>query len=132
FAGQGEVTHTQAAIENIYRLSEALSKVSGKHTIRVGLQAQNRRFNHLTEVPPRGSFNFTGLFSGNALADYVLGYCATCQGALGSSRSAYRSNTLSPFVNDVWQVTSKLTINAGLHYEDRKTVVYGNGVVMCC
>jgi hypothetical protein len=117
FTTQGEVTPTQGAIENIYSISEALSKVAGKHTIRVGLQAQNRRFNHLTEVPPRGSFSFTGLFTGNAVADYLLGYCATCQGALGSSRSAYRSNTLSPFINDVWQVTSRLTINVGLRYE---------------
>jgi hypothetical protein len=117
FATQGEVTPTQGAIENIYSISDALSKVWGKHTIRVGVQAQNRRFNHLTEVPPRGSFSFTGLFTGNAIADYLLGYCATCQGALGSSRSAYRSNTFSPFINDVWQVTSRLTVNVGLRYE---------------
>jgi hypothetical protein len=117
YSGQGEVTPTQGAIENIYSISNALSKVTRKHTIRVGIQAQNRRFNHLTEVPPRGSFSFTGLFTGNAIADYLLGYCATCQGALGSSRSTYRSNTVSPFINDVWQVTPRLTVNLGMRYE---------------
>jgi hypothetical protein len=117
YSGQGEGTITQGAIENIYSLSDALSKVWGKHTIRVGIQAQNRRFFQITEVPPRGSFSFTGLFTGNSIADYLLGYCANCQGAFGSSRSNYRSNTIAPFFDDVWQVTQRLTVHAGLRYE---------------
>ncbi len=117
YGGQGEVTPTQGAIENIYSLSDSVSKVFAKHTLRVGAQGQHRRFFHLTEVPPRGSFSFDGKFSGNAIADYLLGYCASCQGAGGSSRSNYRSNTLGLFINDDWRVTSRLTINAGLRYE---------------
>ncbi len=117
YSGQGEGTITQGAIENIYSISDALSKVWGKHTIRVGIQGQNRRFFQITEVPPRGSFSFTGLFTGNSIADYLLGYCANCQGAFGSSRSNYRSNTIAPFVDDVWQVTQRLTVHAGLRYE---------------
>jgi Carboxypeptidase regulatory-like domain/TonB-dependent Receptor Plug Domain/TonB dependent receptor len=117
FTGQGEPTNTQGAIENIYSLSDSLSKVWGKHTIRTGVQVQNRRFNHLTDTPSRGSFQFTGLFTGNAIADYLLGDCSTCQGALGSSRSAYRSNTFSPFFVDVWQVSSRLTLDLGIRYE---------------
>jgi hypothetical protein len=117
FTGQGEGGITQGAIENIYSVSDAVSKVWGKHTIRVGIQAQNRRFFHITEVPPRGGFTFNGQFSGNAIADYLLGYCSSCQGAFGSSRSNYRSNTISPFFDDVWQVTPKLTLHLGIRYE---------------
>jgi Carboxypeptidase regulatory-like domain/TonB-dependent Receptor Plug Domain len=117
FSGQGEGTTTQGAIENVYSISDAVSKVWGKHTIRFGIQAQNRRFFQITEVPPRGTFTFNGQFSGNAIADYLLGYCSSCQGAFGSSRSNYRSNTLSPFFDDVWQVTPKLTVHIGMRYE---------------
>ena len=117
FSGQGEGTITQGAIENIYSISDAVSKVWGKHTIRFGIQAQNRRFFQITEVPPRGTFTFNGQFSGNPIADYLLGLCSSCQGAFGSSRSNYRSNTISPFVDDVWQLTPKLTLHVGIRYE---------------
>jgi hypothetical protein len=97
--------------------------VWGKQTIRFGIQAQNRRFFHITEVPPRGAFTFNGQFTGaagnanNAIADFLLGYCSACGGAFGSSRSNYRSGTIAPFFDDVWQVTRKLTVHLGFRYD---------------
>jgi hypothetical protein len=117
YSGQGEGAYTQGAIENLYSLSDSVSKVWGKHTLRTGIQLQNRRFFHITEVLPRGSFSFDGRFSGNSVADFLLGYCSSCAGALGSSRSNYRSNTIAPFINDEWRVNQKLTINIGLRYD---------------
>jgi outer membrane receptor protein involved in Fe transport len=117
YTGQGEVTPTQGAVENVYSLSDTVSKVLRKHTVAFGVQGQHRRFNHITEVPPRGSITFNGNFSGNAMADYLLGFCSTCQGAVGSSRSWYRSNTLGLFFNDEWRVTPRLTLTLGLRYE---------------
>ncbi len=117
FSGQGEGTITQGANENIYSVSDKVSKVFPKHTVAAGIQAQNRRFKHITEVPPRGNLSFTGKFSGNALADYLLGFCSTCTGALGSSVTPYRDNTFAWFVNDIWQVTSRLTVNLGVRYD---------------
>ena len=117
FSGQGEGPYTQGAIENTYSLSDAVSKVVGKHTIRTGVQAQNRRFNHITEILPRGNFSFNGNFSENSIADYLLGYCSECDGALGSSRSNYHSNTVAFFINDDWQVSKKITLNLGLRYD---------------
>jgi hypothetical protein len=117
YSGQGEGTLTQGATENIISFSNATSRVAGKHNIRFGLQAQIRKFEQLTEVPPRGSFTFNGTYSGNSVADYLLGYCSSCGGAFGNSRSDYRSNTFAPFIDDIWQASKKLTIQAGLRWE---------------
>jgi hypothetical protein len=123
YSGQGEGTITQGATENIYSLSDGISDVFGRHTLQAGAQLQNRRFFQITEVPPRGQFTFNGQFtgvSGNSIAsiaDYLLGYCSSCQGALGSSRSDYTDNTASFYVNDVFQVNSRLTVTMGLRYE---------------
>ena len=117
YSGQGEGAYTQGALENSYSLSDSVSKVWGKHTVRAGIQIQNRRFFHITEVLPRGNFSFDGRFTGNSVADFLLGYCSSCAGALGSSRSNYRSNTYAPFINDEWRVNQKLSVNLGLRYD---------------
>lgn len=117
YSTQGEGTITQGATENIYSLSDGISDVFGRHTLQVGAQLQDRRFFQITEVPPRGTFTFNGQFTGNSIADYLLGYCSTCQGALGSSRSDYSDFTQGYYVNDVFQVNSRLTLTLGLRYE---------------
>lgn len=117
YSGQGEGAYTQGAIENNYSFSDTISKVWGKHTLRAGIQLQHRRFFHITEVLPRGNFAFDGRFTGNSVGDFLLGYCSSCGGALGSSRSNYRSNTIAPFVHDEWRVNQKLSVNIGLRYD---------------
>jgi hypothetical protein len=117
FSGNGEGGITQGATENIISVSNATSWVRGAHNIRFGLQAQFRKYDQLTEVPPRGTFTFNGQFSGNTIADYLLGYCSTCTGAFGSSRSTYRSPTFAPFIDDNWQVGPRVTLQAGLRWE---------------
>lgn len=117
FSGNGEGTITQGATENIFSISNATSWVKSGHNVRFGLQAQYRKFQHLTEVPPRGNFTFSGLYSGNSIADFLLGYCSTCTGAFGNSRSDYTSPTVAPFIDDVWQVSSRVTLQAGLRWE---------------
>src|SRR5262249_37573339 len=117
FSGNGEGGITQGATENIFSISNATSWVKGSHNVRFGLQAQYRKFDHLTEVPPRGGFTFNGTFSGNAIADFLLGYCSTCTGAFGDSQSHYTSPTVAPFIDDVWQVSSRVTLQAGLRWE---------------
>ncbi|HEV2986251.1 MAG TPA: carboxypeptidase regulatory-like domain-containing protein [Vicinamibacterales bacterium] len=117
FSGNGEGGITQGATENIVSVSNATSWVRGAHNIRFGLQAQYRRYEQLTEVPPRGGFTFNGQFAGNSVADFLLGYCSTCTGAFGSSRSLYTSPTFAPFIDDNWQVSPKLTLQMGLRWE---------------
>ena len=53
FSGNGEGGITQGATEKMLSVSNATSWVKGHHNVRFGLQAQFRRFNHLTEVLPQ-------------------------------------------------------------------------------
>ena len=128
FTNNGEGGITQGATENIFSISNATSKVAGSHNFRFGIQAQWRKFDHLTEVPPRGTFAFNGQFSGNPVADFLLGYCSTCTGAFGSSRSTYNSFTFAPFIDDVWNVSRKMTLQLGLRWEYLAPWVEKNGL----
>ncbi len=117
FSGNGEGGITQGATEKMLSVSNATSWVKGRHNVRFGLQAQFRQFDHLTEVPPRGGFTFNGQYTGNPVADFLLGYCSTCTGAFGSSRSTYHSPTFAPFFDDNWQISSALTLQMGIRWE---------------
>jgi hypothetical protein len=113
----------QGATENVYSISNATSKVAGAHNIRFGFQAQYRKFYQSTPVGPRGGFTFNGRATGatnnlaNATADFLLGYCSGCTGQFGTADSNYRSPTFAPFIDDIWQVNSNLTVQAGLRWE---------------
>jgi hypothetical protein len=117
YTNNGEGGITQGATERIVSISNATTKTFGGHNLRFGVQAQWRAFEHLTEVPPRGTFAFNGQFSGNPVADFLLGYCSTCTGAFGSSRSTYHSPTVAPFIDDVWNFSRKASLQLGLRWE---------------
>ena len=128
FSGQGEGGNTQGATENIYSVSNATSKTFGGHTLRFGVQAQFRKFEHLTDNSTRGNFTFNGKFTGNSVADYLLGYCSTCAGAFGASGATYHSPTIAPFIDDNWQATDNLSLQLGLRWEYLAPWAEQNGV----
>ncbi len=128
FSGQGEGGNTQGATENIYSVSNATSRTFGGHTLRFGMQAQFRKFDHLTDNSTRGNFTFNGNFTGNAVADYLLGYCSTCAGAFGASAATYKSPTIAPFIDDNWQVNDKLSLQLGVRWEYLAPWAEQNGV----
>ncbi len=113
----------QGARENVFSFSNATSKVMGSHNLRFGIQGQWRKFYQSTPVSQNGAFTFNGRATGtannltNAFADFILGYCSSCQGQFGTADSTYHSPTLSPFIDDVWTVNQNLTIQAGLRWE---------------
>ena len=128
FSGQGEGGNTQGATENIYSVSNATSRTFGGHTLRFGVQAQFRKFEHLTDNSTRGNFTFNGNFTGNSVADFLLGYCSTCAGAFGASAATYQSPTIAPFIDDNWQVNDKLSLQLGLRWEYLAPWAEQNGV----
>ena len=118
FSGNGEGGITQGATENIFSISNATSWVKGHHNIRASvIQAQFRQFEHLTEVPPRGGFTFNGQYTGNPVADFLLGYCSTCTGAFGSSRSTYTLADLRAVHRRQLADQPSLTLQMGIRWE---------------
>jgi hypothetical protein len=97
------------------------------HTLRWGGEWRLLRNDTRTETNPRGSFVFTGVYSGSGapfanrtgidFADFLLGLAqqATLQHGPGLTR--YRSQAVSFVLQDDWRVRGDLTVNVGLRYE---------------
>ncbi len=65
----------------------------------------------------RGAFTYTGQFTGNAFADFLLGYPTSAVSGIGRGDENGRTNWLHLYAQDDWQARNNLTFNLGLRYE---------------
>jgi hypothetical protein len=105
----------QGYTQNIYQLSDALTYVRGKHTLKFG--AEGRKYIAPTDNLPRarGEWDYATLDS--FINDFVPdGLNGALRGA-GTGSVADNYNAFYWFVQDDWKVTQRLTLNLGLRYE---------------
>ncbi|MGH9144823.1 MAG: TonB-dependent receptor domain-containing protein, partial [Vicinamibacterales bacterium] len=101
-----------------YGANGTLSKLSGSHNMKVGGDYRTIGVQSLNYGTSTGSFSFTGTFSGNALADLLLGYPAISSAGvpLSAQLNGY-VHYFSGYAQDDWRVNDKLTINYGIRLE---------------
>ena len=89
----------------------------GAHRIKLGAYYFHLQFRPEQPDNARGAFTYTGQFSGNSFADFLLGYPTTAVSGIGRGAEDARTNWLHLYVQDDWQLRSNLTVNLGLRYE---------------
>jgi hypothetical protein len=109
--------NSQVAITNLYQLVEHMTFIRGAHTIKAGLDIRYNRSLTLQGIIVNGSSTFVGMYTGNPLADYLLGIPLVFTGGAGVPRMDVRNTEWAGFVQDDWRATPKLTLNWGLRYE---------------
>jgi hypothetical protein len=108
-----------------YQFLDTVSMLLGQHSLRAGFEARMKRnlARDTERVVP--SYTFSGNFTGNSLADFLLGY-ANSLSASTVPAVDWRQEAYSGFLQDDYKVTQKLTVNAGVRYE-YTTPYYGAG-----
>jgi len=89
----------------------------GRHSITFGGGVHSQRFDVLSQQNARGSFAFTGAYTGSDLADFLLGVPHTSTIAFGNADKYLRASAYEVYVTDDWRLSPGLTVNAGLRWE---------------
>ena len=89
----------------------------GAHRLKVGAYYFHLQFRPEQPDNARGAFTYTGQFSGNAFADFLLGYPTSAVAGIGRGDQDGRTNWLHLFAQDDWRIRRNLTVNVGLRYE---------------
>jgi hypothetical protein len=117
-------TLPQIQRDNTWGASETFSLVRGKRTYKFGVNWVHFQFNYRQSNSIRGQYTYSGAYSGNgspntgdALADFLLGFPQSTMRSLGDSQGYLRQNTLGGFAQQDWQLSSRLSLSLGMRYE---------------
>jgi hypothetical protein len=99
-----------------YGANGTLSKLTGTHNVKMGgdyriLGVKSQNYGAST-----GTFTFTGTYTGNALADLLMGYPQSGNAPLNTDVDGY-VRYYSGYAQDDWRVNNKLTVNYGVRLE---------------
>ncbi len=104
--------HTQQ-----FQYLNTLTWLRGRHQVKFGADIMSPMTNEYFDVAPtRGNLSFNGQFTGNAFADFLLGYAQRAQ-LTNVFVVDQRLWSTAFFVQDDWKVTDDLTVNLGVRYD---------------
>ena len=103
--------------ENNYQLLDAFTLVKGKHSLKMGGDLRRRMHGFFQTQNTHGDFYFTGQYTGNALADLLLGYPFGSAETGQTGLFGMRWWEFGTYFMDDWRVSPKLTLNLGLRYD---------------
>ena len=102
--------------ENIYEVSDAFSRIEGKHGLKFGGELHASQINTHPDVVFNGSFGFNGSETGVDFADFLLGVASSY--TQGQAESFYNRNIyVAAFAQDSWKLTNQLTVNYGVRWD---------------
>jgi hypothetical protein len=115
--------------DDMFQWLDSVSIVKGKHTLRAGGEIRRNRYNQWGNQKATGEFDFDGLSTANpaastttgyAPADFFIGLPSQAYRVVGMASAEMRSNFYATYFQDDWKVTSRLTLNLGLRYENQR------------
>ncbi|HUS05499.1 MAG TPA: TonB-dependent receptor [Bryobacteraceae bacterium] len=108
------------AVDNNTQFVEQLVYTRGRHSFKAGADVRRLRYDDLGYAIQNGTYGFANQYTGNAVADFLLGIPQTAYAhrSGGKGFSFKTSNTEYSFYGqDDIKLSRNLTVNAGLRYE---------------
>ena len=96
--------------------SDDLSWTKGNHLIQTGLLYLWTIRHINASAFPMGNFSFSGAYSGDSAADFMLGLDATYQQTNEQAAGRFHNRWFEAYVEDDWKINPRLTLNLGVRW----------------
>ena len=116
--------------ETTQQVLDNFTLVRGKHTIKIGAAVN---FNAIAiksgsnNANALGSFSFTGRYTGDPFADFLLGYANSTARAVPQIATYMKYQNYAFFGQDDWNLSSRVTLNFGMRWVMQTTPTEAHG-----
>ncbi|HCC57687.1 MAG TPA: hypothetical protein DEQ47_10575 [Solibacterales bacterium] len=127
YSGFGDDSEGPYANDNhALQFVDNVSWVRGVHALRFGGEIRHDSYNQVGNQFARGNFTFDinatrnpalANAGGDDFADFLLGQIKRSEAAVAIASAQFRALSYAAYVDDVWKVSPRLTVNVGLRYE---------------
>lgn len=97
-------------------LSDDASWLRGNHLLQFGMQYVRGTKRQNAFAATAGEWMFSGQFTGNPMADFLLGDAANFTQSNTEIRSVQHYPIVSPYFQDQWKANRRLTLTLGIRY----------------
>ena len=116
-------------LNEVMQFSNDFTWVRGVHALKFGLDVQRQHMFIAFVNRPNGDFTFTGIHSGNAAADFLLGLPSQFRRTTSNAPQDGRGWIYAGYVQDEFRPLHNVTVNAGLRYEVSVPFEESNGAL---
>ncbi len=125
FSAAGPLRGDCIQCDHFWDIRDTVSWIRGKHSFKIGASYMPTHFGPTNVLFDHGSFTFSGDFTGNAMADFLIGRPSFFSST--REREDHRSGFLGVFFNDDYRVTRTVTLNLGVRYHYESPTTEKNG-----
>jgi len=122
FAGNtalGDAANSPTQIgTNNYQLDDNFNLVHGKHSLDIGGEFVRLQYDMFQTSAEHGTMSFGTSYSGLAWTDLLFGAPVSGTYAYQHGTRGFRQSDLAFYVQDNYKVNNRLTVNAGVRYEN--------------
>jgi outer membrane receptor protein involved in Fe transport len=102
---------------NVFGFTDDVNWVSGRHSMKFGGELRRDQIKVTFINRPNGDYTFTSTYTGNAAADFLLGFPTQFRQGSGDPNLNGSSWTYALYAQDEFRPGSNITLNYGVRYE---------------
>lgn len=117
YANLGDGSSPVTSVNNRVSLDNSWTYVRDNHTLRLGGEMEVEQLNNYrSNSLHRGRFAFSGSYTGDSFADFLLGIPNSASRGVGDERSDLRGGNWQLWIRDEWKLNPGLDLSLGLTY----------------